>query len=181
MFESPTDLMALARSRAEALVSALRLAAIAAPLTLASIAATPPGAGATVAEPALAVLEGDEVERGMRLGSEVPIGAPLAPDGGDTRVPSLAPPPELPLLVPPPPPDDPLDDEPVDVLPPLRGPACAHAVTGTVNASATASDPNVRIDLVIAVSPGRPKQCLSFSLNSASLRPPAARRNHWCC
>lgn len=73
-------------------------------------------------------------------------------DGGETRVPSLTLPPELPLDEPPEDPDDP-EDELLDVVPPLRGPACAQTVTGTAKATVTANAPNACIDLVMATSP----------------------------
>jgi hypothetical protein len=80
------------------------------------------------------------------------IGSPFAPAGGETRVPSLTLP--LPPELLPAEPDDPPDDVELldDVVPP-RGPACAHAVTGTPSANITAIDPNARIDLVMASAP----------------------------
>jgi len=105
---------------------------------------------------ALAVRDGDEVVRLIRLGAEEdePIGSPLAPLGGETRVPSLVPPPEVPPEEPDDPPADPPDElELPDVV--GRGPACAHAVAGTASASTTAIDPNACIDLVMASAPLR--------------------------
>jgi len=103
----------------------------------------------------LEVREGDDDDevRGIRLGDsdEPPIGAPLAPLGGETRAPSLTLPPELPPAVPDEPPPD---DELLDVVPP-RGPACAHAATGTASVNTTAIEPNARIDLVMASAPRR--------------------------
>ena len=116
--------------------------------------AIPPGGGATrgVSE-TLEVREGDDDDevRGIRLGSdELPIEGPFPPLGGETRAPSLTLPPELPLAVP----DEPPDDELLDEVPP-RGPACAHAATGTASVNTTAIDPNARIDLVMASAPRR--------------------------
>jgi hypothetical protein len=99
------------------------------------------------------------VVRLIRLGAEEDeedelIGSPLAPLGGETRVPSLLPPPEVPPEEPDDPPADPPDElELPDVV--GRGPACAHAVAGTASASTTAIDPNACIDLVMASAPLR--------------------------
>lgn len=96
--------------------------------------------------------DGDDDGRATLLGEDAGsnIEPPLAPDGGETRAPSLELPP-APLD--PDDPDDPAEpdelDEPLDV----RGPACAHTVAGTDNVTTTAINPKARMDLVMASAP----------------------------
>lgn len=117
-------------------------------------ATTPPGGGATrVGADTVTAREGDDDGRATLLGEEAGsnIEPPLAPEGGDTRVPSL---PELPVEpAEPADPDDPDElDEPAVPLD-VRGPACAHTVAGTDNVNTIAIDPKARMDLVMASAP----------------------------